>query len=461
MSAENNILQSVGGDLEGHLRFYVDVYRQVSEQERAHERDRLIHEDSSWWTRDPHDSARLLVCEYLDSHPQARDQAIAYVGSLPHLAQPGDLPTIGMPHPHSEMGPGDVAQEQFHRLEGGFLPALMQGVANEIWHDPAEALDRAAPFVTAMEMLEAHGDALHTSAEFAQRPGESQEHREQFIEQAGRDHVQAVINEGGGNTPASNFPHAVEEAGHDRLHSLEHTYGQAETSALIDRLHPGQVPGDSSWELGNARHPEHFTEGTDKHEGSPNPADGSDKHAATAQAPHDTGMAVPQAATAQAPHDTGMAVPQAASAQAPHDTGMAVPHAATAQAPHDTGMAVPHAATAQAPHDTGMAVPHAATAQAPHDTGMAVPHAATAQAPHDTGMAVPHAGATHTPHDPGSVPPHDPASSQPHTQDLHHQHDSNAPHHFQEHSGHGTHGAADASQAAHQTHDIGLDGAGH
>jgi hypothetical protein len=437
MFFEDDVKESVKAGLEGHLRFYVDtyLYEKNTDKDRADYRGHIINQEQSLLARSPDDSARLRVIEYLDSHPHEKQQAIDYVGVL-HRAE--TMPTMSSAQPHSEAGA--VLQEQLHRLEGGFLIAVVQGVYNEYFHDPAVALDKAGLAVTIVGLVETAAEAKAVGIESANRFHEDHLHRGEFVQQAGKEEVNRSIAEIGGKSTAENWPNTARELGSDRIHELENNLGKAETADLIRELHPGKVPGDSAWPEGNIRHPEFFAPGAEKHEGSAEnrgghagdgkTADGSTGFIPMAHAPEHPAHSVDnpsanqpsdksqpeQQAHRPSPHESGMSIPEHLVPHAPHhhhasESGMSVPEPSHpgSQYPVSGAMNLPldstphhggHAAHQGGPPDTGMSVPESSHpgSQYPVSGAMNLPldstphhggHAAHQGGPPDTGMSVP------------------------------------------------------------------------
>jgi hypothetical protein len=261
MLFENDVKESLKAGLEGHLRYYVDTYLKDTEKDRAGYRGHIIEQEQSFLMRSPDESARLRVIEYLDSHPLAKEYAIAYVGAL-HRTETMPSISSGQAHGH------DPLQEQLHRLEGGPLSALVQFIYNEHYHDLNVALDKAGLATTVAGMVEAHCDAQAGGVESANRFHEERVHRQEFVREAGMEEVNRTLSEIGGKSSAHNWTNTADALGNERLHQLEGTLGQAATGDVIRELHPGRVPGDSAWQDGNVRHPELFTEGAEKQEGA-------------------------------------------------------------------------------------------------------------------------------------------------------------------------------------------------
>ena len=477
MFFENDVKESLNAGLEGHLRFYVDtyLYDKNTEKDRADYRAHIINQEQSLLLRSADDSARLKVIEYLDSHPLAKQHAVDYVSAL-HRAE--TMPSISSGHAHGGDA-GAVLQEQLHRLEGGFLVALVQGIYNEHYHDLAVALDKAGPATTIAGMVEAHGEAMHGGIESARRFEEAEKHREDFIHQAGKESVSRSISETGGKNSAEHWPNTATELGHQKLHELENSLGKATTGDLIDKLHPGQVPGDSAWQEGNARHPELFTSGGEKHEGASNSreghadgkgADGSSGHIPQGQALEHLAQAVNNP-NANLPADKPQQEHHAQSA-IPHESGMSVPEHLVphgTQPTHESGMSVPEHLVPGGTHHThesGMSVPEHLVPHGTHPThesGMSVPEHLVPHGTHPThesGMSVPEhlvPHGTHPTHESGmSVPEHvAPHAAHP----AHHAHDTaaNTPAHGTAHDAH----QSASTHQGHVSHDVGLDGGVH
>jgi hypothetical protein len=503
MSFEDDVNQAVKAGIENHMRFYVDTYLAAGDAKaQAEYRGLVINHEQSWFTSNIDEGARLKVVEYLDSHPHAKQQAIDYVAAL-HRAEASPIPSMGSAHPHSEAG--RILQEQLHRLEGGFLFAVVQGVANEHWHDPAAALDNAGLAVTVAGLLETAAEAKVGGIESANRfhIHEAQAHREEFVHEAGKEEVNRSISEIGGKSTAENWPNTGHQLGTDRIHELESNLGKAETGDLIRELHPEGVPGESAWREGNVRHPEFFAHGAEKHEGASDNRDGHAGHEKGADAlehlaytvnhssanlpadkpqpeqhaqrgtPLESGMSVPEHLVPHSTHQTnepGMSVPEHLAPHTHHqanESGMSVPEHLAPHTHHqanESGMSVPEHLVPHTHHhanESGMSVPEHLVPHAHHhadESGMSVPEHLVPHAHHhadESGMSVPEHLAPHAHHHADesgmSVPEH----LAPHSSHAtHHAHDTaaNTP---SDGSAHGTH------HQAHAGHDVGLDGGVH
>lgn len=265
MSFESDVNDAVKEGLNGHLRYYVEDYlKWDSEKDRADYRGYLIAEENSFFDRNSYDGARLRVIEYLDSHPHEKQQAIDYMASL---RRSESMPGISASNPHGEAAA--ILQEQLHRLEGGFLVALVQGIYNEIYHDPAVALDKAGIAVTVAGIAETAAEGKVGGIESAKRFEEDQVQRQEFVDEVGKKEINRTVSEIGGKSAADNWPNTAQELGRQSVKELESTRGQAATGDLIRDLHPGGVPGESAWQEGNIRHPEQFSPEAEKREGTP------------------------------------------------------------------------------------------------------------------------------------------------------------------------------------------------
>ena len=273
MSFESDVNEDVKANLEGHVRWYVERYlpnpniakydKNIA-KEQAGIRGRKIDDEQSLWFRDSHDSARLKVIEYLDSHPSAKQHAIDYIGALHRVEMQASYAPPGADND----GPA-ILREELHRLEGGFLASVVQGIYNENHpNDLAEALDEGGLAVNIAGMAEAAAEAKAGGIESANRFEEAQINREEFVHQAGKEEVKRTIGETGGKSTAENWPNTAQELGNQKIQELESNLGRGTTDDLINNLNPGRVPGDSAWQEGNIRHPERFTPGAEKQEGA-------------------------------------------------------------------------------------------------------------------------------------------------------------------------------------------------
>jgi hypothetical protein len=130
MSFESDVNEDVKANIRGHVRWYVEHYLPDPNvarydphiaKEQAEIRGQKIEREQSWWSQDSHDSARLKVIEYLDSHPSAKQQGIDYVRAIDRAAEPPSFEPRG-----ADSDGAAILREQLHRLEGGFLVAVVQ-----------------------------------------------------------------------------------------------------------------------------------------------------------------------------------------------------------------------------------------------------------------------------------------------------------------------------------------------
>ncbi|WP_322067335.1 hypothetical protein, partial [Burkholderia ubonensis] len=174
---KEQVYQTAMGGFAHFTHFYFDTYKSDTPQEQAKVRSDLIEREAKG-TIDIGGSAQLLIIEFLDAHPSMHAAVQEYMH-----AQDRDNETRVMTSSGEQMTRGEerardaanVAQGQLNNLTGNSIGAAIQGLANEIWHDPAVALRYATPFVIASEMLVAHFEAREAGEEKARAIGEDVE----------------------------------------------------------------------------------------------------------------------------------------------------------------------------------------------------------------------------------------------------------------------------------------------
>ncbi|OXJ08553.1 hypothetical protein CFB39_33840 [Burkholderia sp. AU6039] len=331
---------------EHFAHFYFDTYEKETPQEQAKVRSDLIeHEARGDWRSDIGAQAQLRVIEFLDAHPSLHAAVQGYLE-----AREKDDQTTVMTGDGNEMTRGeerardaaDVARGQLNNLTGNSIGAALQGLANEIWHDPAVALRYATPFVIASEMLVAHFEAREAGEEKARAIGADVE--------AGK---LGALGERGLDLPGFQDYRDVEE--NDRALPDELGEGREQT----------QAPDDDGMVV------------------TPDDAGVAPDYDGMVVTPNDAGIAPDYDGMVVTPDDAGIAPDYDGMVVTPDDAGIAPDYDGMVVTPDDAGIA---------PADDGMVVTPDDAGVAPDDAGVAPDDARVS--PDDARVSPDDAGAT-------------------------------------------------------------------
>jgi hypothetical protein len=169
MANDDSILKEINTFPMHYMQYYVNDYKSTerTDHDRAAMRSALIERETGFWSSNIQDSAKLKVIEYFDSHPGAAHHAEELVTraaideSTLVMYADGRQETRGQ---HESRLGAETAREGLHVGDGNFVGALVLGISQLIHPDLADALHHAEPFLTAGELLTAHGEALESRA---------------------------------------------------------------------------------------------------------------------------------------------------------------------------------------------------------------------------------------------------------------------------------------------------------